>query len=680
MIPRSVQATVMSLQQPTYRPDIDGLRAIAILSVLGYHAFPEAFPGGYVGVDVFFVISGFLITGLILSNLERNRFSLADFYLRRIRRIFPALILVMLVCLAVGWGILFTDEFRQLGKHVAGGAGFVSNLVLWNEVDYFDNLAETKPLLHLWSLAIEEQFYIVWPLLLGFGWKRRWNLLVLAMAIAAASFVTGVALIGSDATAAFYSPLSRAWEIMLGCCLACLSKGRSHTDQRLGNGLATLGVILLATGLATLDRLSAFPGWWALLPTLGTLLVIAAGPRAWINRHLLANRGMVGIGLISYPLYLWHWPLLSYANIVTGGPPAVSVRLAIMAASVALAWATYRCVELPIRNTPALHPRLFRGCVALMAGLLFCGAMVTTRGWPEVRLADAGRIISQARADWDFPTGEPVVVEGQRNGGKVLFLGDSYIQQLYPRIRHLAAQPDGLPGSVQFLTDGGCAPLPGVERRSAPACGELARQGYLLARSDEVKSVVIGGSWLGVLGRGDYYRSGDPRRALLDLRDEATLDEVLGALETELAALGAAGKNVYLVLNPPGGAAADPGFAADLRLSGASRLPVKAVPLAEHRQRVGFINDRLRRVAAEAGVTSIDPANWVCDARRCVFTDQAGIPYFKDATHFRASFVRESVTDFDPIVLETPETGNPPAWSEMPGGQPALKANAERRG
>ena len=163
------------LLHPKYRPDIDGLRAIAVLSVVGFHAFPSWVNGGFIGVDVFFVISGFLISGIIYENLDKGEFTFREFYARRIRRIFPALIVVMTACFAFGWFSLLADEYKQLGKHIAGGATFISNLLLWQESGYFDNSAETKPLLHLWSLGIEEQFYIIWPLLLWLTWKRKFK-------------------------------------------------------------------------------------------------------------------------------------------------------------------------------------------------------------------------------------------------------------------------------------------------------------------------------------------------------------------------------------------------------------------------------------------------------------------------------------------------------------------------
>src|SRR5687768_8357422 len=200
-----------------YRPDVDGLRAVAVLAVLAFHAFPHAMPGGFAGVDVFFVISGFLITGIILDDLERGRFTIAGFYWRRIRRIFPALILVLTACLVLGWVLLLPDEYRQLGKHVAAGAGFIANLALWAEAGYFDWSAELKPLLHLWSLGVEEQYYLVWPLLLLFF--RRWTL-GLIVGIGVLSFALNLYMTAKYPSAAFYLPMTRFWELLIGSALA----------------------------------------------------------------------------------------------------------------------------------------------------------------------------------------------------------------------------------------------------------------------------------------------------------------------------------------------------------------------------------------------------------------------------------------------------------------------------
>lgn len=330
-----------------YRPDIDGLRAVAVLAVVAYHAFPAWVRGGFVGVDVFFVISGYLITGIIAAGLRGGRFSFTEFYARRVRRIFPALALVLTASLAAGWFLLFADDYVALGRHVAGGAGFVANLTLWGEAGYFDAAADTKPLLHLWSLGIEEQFYLVWPLLLFLAWRQPVSLFAVTGLILALSFALNVRSVRLDVVAAFYSPVTRFWELLVGGALACAADARLRRAWREGG--AALGLGLIAIAVTMLDAGRLFPGLWALLPTLGAALVIAAGPDTWVNRAVLSNRGMVGVGLISYPLYLWHWPLLSFARIAAGETPPAAARLALVLASIGLAWATFEIVEKPIR-------------------------------------------------------------------------------------------------------------------------------------------------------------------------------------------------------------------------------------------------------------------------------------------------------------------------------------------
>ena len=361
------------LTHPKYRPDIDGLRAIAILSVIGFHAFPYWVNGGFVGVDVFFVISGFLISTIIFGSQARNSFSFVEFYIRRIKRIFPALILVLVASFAFGWFALLADEYKQLGKHMAGGAGFVSNFLFWNESGYFDNAAETKPLLHLWSLGVEEQFYIIWPLLLWFAWKLRLNLIAITIAVAAISFALNIAYVHGDPIAAFYSPQTRFWELMAGSVLAYLALHRQtlftifmnrfgkwfgqavyvqpikSNENILRNARSISGAALIAIGVLVITKARNFPGWWAVLPTLGAVLIISAGSQAWLNRVVLSNRVLVWFGLISYPLYLWHWPVLSFAHIVQSEPPSNALRISAVLISVALAWLTYRLVERPFR-------------------------------------------------------------------------------------------------------------------------------------------------------------------------------------------------------------------------------------------------------------------------------------------------------------------------------------------
>lgn len=384
LLPEGGRATG-ELPHLPYRRDIDGLRAVAVLSVVLFHAFPGALHGGFIGVDIFFIISGFLISGILLRGLHGGTFSFGQFYARRIARIFPALLLVMSATLAFGWFALFPDELKLLARHVAGGAAFISNFQFWAEVGYFDTAAETKPLLHLWSLGIEEQFYIVWPLVLLAGWRLRANLLLLTAVLALVSFAINLGGIRMHASATFYSPASRVWELLLGAGLAALALRNgdaSPLGRRISPELLSLGgAVLLAAGLALITRESPFPGWRALLPCAGALMIIAAGPQAWFNRVVLSNRAMVGIGLISYPLYLWHWPLLSYAQIVESSTPSAPVRAGAVALAVLLAALTYLLLERPLRAA-RMRTRVTVLCIMMAALALAAVGLYRADGAP----------------------------------------------------------------------------------------------------------------------------------------------------------------------------------------------------------------------------------------------------------------------------------------------------------
>jgi len=315
---------------------------------------------------------------------------------RRIKRIFPALILVLLACFVFGWFALLADEFKQLGKHMAGGAGFVSNIVLWSEAGYFDTSAETKPLLHLWSLGVEEQFYFIWPLLLWLTWKLRISQLWMLVAIALLSFVINVATVHTHSVAAFYLPFSRFWELLCGALLAYLPFHQSTRLQRfrqspLANLGSIIGFLLIVVAICIVTKEDAFPGWWALLPELGAILMLAAGPTAVFNRRILSSRVLVWFGLISYPLYLWHWPLLAFARVVAGQTPPATIRIAAVLISIVLAWLTWRLVELPIRfGSKGRRSALVLSVIMLFVGYL--GYYTYQRNGMEFR--DMGRVAS----------------------------------------------------------------------------------------------------------------------------------------------------------------------------------------------------------------------------------------------------------------------------------------------
>lgn len=453
------------LIHPKYRPDIDGLRAIAVLSVVIFHAFPKLLRGGFIGVDVFFVISGFLISTIIMGSLERNTFSFIEFYIRRINRIFPALLLVLIAGLVFGWFALFADEYKQLGKHVAGGAGFISNFLFWSESGYFDAAAEVKPLLHLWSLGIEEQFYIVWPVLLWLTWNRRLNLLLITISLAVISFYINVRGVHQDAVAAFYSPLTRFWELLMGSILAYVKLQHQNTPlhpksrleveigkvfshffrknkkQTFDDVQSLIGAFLLLVGALTVKE-RYFPGWWAIIPTLGAMLIIAAGSHAWFNRKVLSNRVLVWFGLISFPLYLWHWPLLSFAQIMQGEMPSVLTRVVAVLLAIIFAWLTYLWIERPLRF--GKHSQLKTIVLLLLMGIVGgVGYVCFIKNGFEYRSEQIKVVDAKAQIHWSENFGHQdecgkvfhggfCHIENMEKPPAVLLIGDSHSEALYP--------------------------------------------------------------------------------------------------------------------------------------------------------------------------------------------------------------------------------------------------------
>lgn len=360
-----------------YRKDIDGLRALAVLCVVYFHAFPEKLSGGFIGVDIFFVISGFLITKIIATEIDEEKFSLKNFYSRRVRRIFPALFVVLVASGLFGWFFLLYEEYKQLGKHLFAGASFISNLVLWSESSYFDNVADTKPLLHLWSLGIEEQFYIFWPIFLWGASKLRVNLILFTALLIITSFLYNIYLIQIDAVATFYSPATRSWELLIGSLLALCQKQYDINQRFKAINLAhvgsVVGLFFITCPLFFLTKYSNFPGWLAVIPVSGAVILLLTPSISVVNQYFLSNRLIVAIGLISYPLYLWHWPILSFLRISAGREPAVNLRYKAVIASFILAYITYRYVETPVRYGLKRYERVK---ILIMSGLIIFVGMI----------------------------------------------------------------------------------------------------------------------------------------------------------------------------------------------------------------------------------------------------------------------------------------------------------------
>ena len=337
-----------------YRREIDGLRALAVLSVILFHAGFQTFRGGFVGVDVFLVISGYLITTIILADLEQGKFSLVNFYDRRARRILPALFLVMLVCIPFAWGFLLPSDMKDFSRSLIAVSVFASNFFFWSESGYFDRAAEFKPLLHTWSLAVEEQFYVLFPLFLMLFWKlgKRGILVTLGIALFSSLAFAEWLLQSGKPYAAFYLLPSRGWELLVGAFAAFyLSQtNRKEFGYVTSEIVGWLGVVLVFYAVFAFSEDTPFPGLYALVPTIGTVMIILFATYQTLAGKLLGNKLLVGIGLISYSAYLWHQPFFAFARHMSLSEPTHTFFIVLSLLIFLLSFLSWKYVESPFRN------------------------------------------------------------------------------------------------------------------------------------------------------------------------------------------------------------------------------------------------------------------------------------------------------------------------------------------
>ena len=489
-----------------YRPDIDGLRAVAVIAVLVFHAFPRLLPGGFAGVDVFFVISGYLITGIIDRQCADESFSFALFYARRILRIFPSLITVVLATFVIAWFVFPVVEMEALGSNIKGAAAFIENFMLHEQiVGYFDPGAERLPLLHLWSLGIEEQYYIVWPA--AFVLIARWpsRKAVIVAALACGSLVVCLSTPAREAAWAFYSPTTRGWELLAGSLLAVWLRQRA--DRPIGpatsNLLAAFGVAGLAVAFFAFSASSPWPGIRTAVPVLATMVLIATG--GTLVQRALARPALVFVGLISYPLYLWHFPLIAFTKLQLGGAVPAWILLAVLALSAVLAWLTYRFIELPIRFGAA--PVAWRAgpLLAVMAAMIPIGVAATsTRGLP-VRFAPEirGFMLSGSETASHWRRGRCLLLlqpasafgadcAGQGRRPLLLIWGDSYGAALYPGLLHLSAERGY---DVAQYTASACPPLIGYTLEARPFCKSINDDVVLRTGALKPDVVILDATW-----------------------------------------------------------------------------------------------------------------------------------------------------------------------------------------
>ena len=620
-----------------YRPEVDGLRALAILPVILFHAHVPGFAGGFIGVDVFFVISGYLITSIMVRELSAGTFSLWRFYERRARRILPALLLVMAVTTVFAWLWMVPGEFETFARTLTAASLMVSNIQLWQETGYFAGAAELNPLLHTWSLAVEEQFYVFFPPLLWAIWRWRWRLAVM---IGLCVLGLGLAEWGARhyPSAAFYLLPFRAWELGVGVCLA-LAPARlpdgAAPGWRAGAG-ALLGLGLIAGSVALLDRGIPFPGLAALAPVLGSALIIRYAGAGTLAGRWLAWGPLVGIGLISYPAYLWHQPLLAFARIRTLDEPGVALTAVLICASFGLAWLTWRLVETPVR---VRAPRWWAvsGFAAGTLALIAVGvAGLLTNGLPA-RHGDP--VFAEALEHRLRPNyGLDPVCEGSlapqtacrtRDNPEVLLWGDSFAMQMADAL--IAAEP-GI-GLVQ-RTKNFCGPLLDL----APTDRAVLNLGWSgdclafnaavrdeIAASPLIRTVVLASSFSQYLNpERMVYLAGEGGPELVP----ADLALAARRLAATVAWLEAGGRRVVVIAPPP----------ADGRNIGrclARRLWIGLDPgvcdIAQDAYRAHYARVLALLAHLPEGMV-VYPEQALCSAGRCAAT-APGLLVYRDAVH-----------------------------------------------
>ena len=609
------------MAKPAYRADIDGLRALAVLPVVLYHAGVPGFSGGYVGVDIFFVISGFLITGIIAREVDEGRFSIWHFYERRARRILPALFVLVAAVLVVASFIFLPGDFEGVPRSALAALGFVANIWFFSQSGYFQGAAETMPLLHTWSLGVEEQFYIVFPLALilvakfASSWRTG-----MVWVLAAASFILALATADNGDGFAFYLLPARAWELLAGSLLA-LGAVRAAEGRALREVLSWAGIGMIAYAVFAYDKATIFPGFAAVPPVLGAALLIHCAPGTSAGR-VLSWRPAVWIGLLSYSLYLWHWPLIVFAEYWQDGPLDYAQSAAVIAASVLVAWISLRWAETPVRDrTRYSRSAIFKASGFGMAVLgAACLVMISLGGWtsrfaPEVqKYTAAANDVSPLRAEClrtSYAPPDPACTLGSGSAANALLWGDSHGAEFAWVLGERAAASGR---AIEQRTLGSCAPFADIDVQPSSDCATFNTEVLAeIARRPELETIYLAGFW----ASGEY-------------------DTQASQLAATIAHLQKMGRRVVLIgAVPPQPRSVPRALSRAAAFGGVVPDPP---PRADYGARAGWIP---RRCAGgrKSGGPSIDPATVLFDGPNSRITSADKLLYF-DSHHLTLAGAR----------------------------------------
>ncbi len=669
----------------TYRPDIDGLRAVAVMAVLLFHGGVSSISGGYVGVDVFFVISGYLITSIIVSKVDKGSFSLIDFWERRVRRIIPPLMVVALFALIGSWWLLFPDDYKDFSESLFAITVFASNFLFFTEAGYFAGPGELKPLLHTWSLAIEEQFYLLFPFLMMAlaGGRARFRVLVIG-GLAIISLLLSHQMVKSAPEAAFFLLPARAWELSIGALLVFIRLSNSAPGW-LREVLSMSGLVMIIYTCLVYTKETRFPGISALLPCIGTgFIIFSQSPehKTWCYK-LLALKPVIFVGLLSYSLYLWHWPLLVFVRYHTTGEENMMLNVAAMAASFVLAYFSWRFVEGPIRRGEVFKTRKSVFVAALVAAVICIGIGLAghlsngfpNRFEPEVLSIYSGHeYYNQRRGECLNPhymnfNPERVCTLGDTNSqSKPAFLavGDSHANSMMPLLDQLSAQK-GIPGL--FAGYNGCPPMLGVYRYDTGDlhnCDAFNRAVIERVRKESIDNVLLLGRWafypedrmIGALDANgkrpeNWLSKGKPPAA----EARAAFEQGLEGMIAELSKTA----NVTLLLQVPlQDEHTSPRYLASRKWQG-DELNTLGISVQDHTERQKRVNAFIRSLAEKPQyrLTLLDPTPYLCgvneaDKNLCPVVREGGAVYRDDdhVSTFGSQYMAPLFDDFYRRVAE----------------------------
>ena len=648
-----------------YRPDIDGLRALAILPVVFFHAGIAFFPGGFVGVDIFFVISGYLITNILLKDIGKQEFSVVQFYNRRIRRIFPALFFVLFSSTVFALWILLPSELENFGESLTAASLFYSNYHFMFDSNYFSAAAETKPLLHMWSLAVEEQFYIIFPIFLYLITKyapRNFGYIVLGVFIF--SLLFSVFLVAKTPDYAFYSTAARAWELMVGSLIAIFPRSIKLKSQAV-HILSLSGLAMICYSVFFFSDSTVFPGFNALFPCFGAALILYTGnisKQTFVSK-LLSNPAFRFIGLISFSLYLWHWPILVYYQMYSTTPLSNTEVLTIIIASILLATLSWKFVEEPFRTNKrwlGKFPLFIGGSGLIVIGVLVGFSLFLLDGLPDRFTLSVHQILGAKK---DVPKRTYCSINalanndilgctiGDKEAGEVSFVvwGDSHGAAILPAIDKSAKNSDK---KGVYIGAGGCIPLLGTTQvrqgyESCPAKAEALIE-YLNVHL-EVKQVLLVSRWA-IYAMGERFLS--EKGHTVYIKDDETVNFSLDenkrvfeeALEKTIKQLHDMERDIIIVNQVPELTRLAPETAARALVLG-QEIDLRT-KRSQYDTRQEFVLQQIQKNQKKYQIKIIDPASTMCDKDYCIANDKE-IPIYRDTNHLTKSYALKLSSIFD---------------------------------